>query len=418
MAGKFTTRKKLIMLSAAIMENMNYLKESDDLFPQSEMEGKKYGMSVHGYLPDAGSVSQGLVAHPDKAHQVEVTAWLDNYNTAAETDMWDEIENIEDFKKEMVDKRAKKLAREVQLAVIRENVFRSAQVVVTSSVGYDLLGDASSALDELSIVGERVDFQTPKTFSKIARTGANLFLPSDIQKELYEDASLGTYNEAACVKLPGLPILDTTGMAASLTVSGTVKKDASNNVLGVSQITTVTGVSGDVIPGVPYTVSGLKVVDEGGVETEQPYVVIPVSEVYYDEDGARQTRTVIPGLRISATGKSWGNPNAHMAAASISSATVGTTTTLTLTPVSGITAGKKYQVGQVRNKKALSFSGQKFKNLPAAKQDNVGVYENVSLKMQSAPEIINGVSYFRIDMPFVARIFDNRQSVTTYLQLD
>lgn len=418
MAGKFTTRKKLIMLSAAIMENMNYLKESDDLFPQSEMEGKKYGMSVHGYLPDAGSVSQGLVAHPDKAHQVEVTAWLDNYNTAAETDMWDEIENIEDFKKEMVDKRAKKLAREVQLAVIRENVFRSAQVVVTSSVGYDLLGDASSALDELSIVGERVDFQTPKTFSKIARTGANLFLPSDIQKELYEDASLGTYNEAACVKLPGLPILNTTGMAASLTVSGTVKKDASNNVLGVSQITTVSGVSGDVIPGVPYTVNGLKVVDEGGVETEQAYVVIPVSEVYYDEDGARQTRTVIPGLRISATGKSWGNPNAHMAAATISSATVGTTVTLTLTPVSGIVAGKHYQVGQVRNKKALSFSGQKFKNLPAAKQDNVGVYENVSLKMQSAPEIINGVSYFRIDMPFVARIFDNRQSVTTYLQLD
>lgn len=420
MAGKFSNRKKLIMLSAAIMENMSYIKESDDLFPQSEMEGKKYGMAVHGYLPDAGSVSQGLVAHPDKAHQVEVTAWLDNYNTAAETDMWDEIENIEDFKKEMVDKRAKKLAREVQIAIIRQNVYRSAQAVVTTAgnLGYDLLGDASSALDELSIVGERVDFQTPKTFSKIGRTGANLFLPSDIQKEIYEEASLGVYNDAACVKLPGLPILNTTGMAASITVAGTVKKDASNNILGVSQITTCTGVSGDVIPGVPYTVDGLKVVDEGGVETEQAYVVIPVSEVYYDEDGARQTRTVIPGLRISATGKGWGNPNAHMAAATISSATAGTTTTLTLTPLSGITAGKHYQVGQVRNKKALSFSGQKFKNLPAAKQENVGVFENVSLKMQSAPEILNGISYFRIDMPFVARIFDHRQSVTTYIQLD
>lgn len=418
MAGKFSNRKKLIMLSAAIQENMAYIKEADDLFPQSEMEGKKYGMSVHGYLPDAGSVSQGLVAHPDKAHQVEVTAWLDNYNTSAETDMWDEIENIEDFKKEMVDKRAKKLAREVQLAVIKENVYRSAQVVVTSSVGYDMLGDASAALDELSIVGDRIDFQTPKTFSKIARTGANLFLPSDIQKDLYEKAALGVYNDADCIKLPGLPILDTTGMAAKLTVAGTVKKDASNNILGVTQITTCTGVSGDVIPGVPYTVDGLFVVDEGGVETAQPYVVIPVSEIYYDEDGARQTRTVIPGLRISATGKSWGNPNAHMAAATINTATAGTTTTLTLSPVSGITAGKHYQVGQVRNKKALSFSGQKFKNLPAAKQDNVGVFENVSLKMQSAPEILNGISYFRIDMPFVARIFDNRQSVTTYLQLD
>ena len=418
MAGKFSNRKKLVMLSAAILENMNYIKESDDLFPASELEGKKYGMSVTGYLPDAGSVSQGLVAHPDKAHQVEVTAWLDNYNTAAETDLWDDIVNIEDFKKEMVDKRAKKLAREVQLAIINQNVYRSAQAVVTSSVGYDLIGDASSALDELSIVGERVCFQTPNTFSKIGRTGANLFLPSDIQKEIYEDASLGTYNEAACVKLPGLPILDTTGMASSLTVAGTVKKDASNNVLGVTQITTCTGVSGDVIPGVPYTVDGLYVVDEGGVETNQKYVVIPVSEVYYDEDGARQTRTVIPGLRISATGKGWGNPNAHMAAATISSATVGTTTTLTLSPLTGIVAGKHYQVGQVRNKKALSFSGLKFKNLPAAKQDNVGIFENVSLKMQSAPEILNGVAYFRIDMPFVSRIFDHRQSTTTYLQLD
>lgn len=418
MAGKFSNRKKLIMLSAAIQENMDYIKEADDLFPQSEMEGKKYGMSVHGYLPDAGSVSQGLVAHPDKAHQVEVTAWLDNFNTAAETDMWDEIENIEDFKKEMVDKRAKKLAREVQLAVIKENVYRSAQVVVTSTVGYDMLGDASAALDELSIVGERIDFQTPKTFSKIARTGANLFLPSDIQKDLYEKAALGVYNDADCIKLPGLPILNTTGMAAKLTVAGTVKKDANNNILGVTQITTCTGVSGDVIPGVPYTVVGLFVVDEGGVETAQPYVVIPVSEIYYDEDGVRQTRTVIPGLRISATGKSWGNPNAHMAAATINTATAGSTTTLTLSPVSGITAGKHYQVGQVRNKKALSFSGLKFKNLPAAKQDNVGVFENVSLKMQSAPELLNGVAYFRIDMGFVARIFDNRQSVTTYLQLD
>lgn len=418
MAGKFSNRKKLVMLSAAIMENMNYIKESDDLFPASELEGKKYGMSVTGYLPDAGSVSQGLVAHPDKAHQVEVTAWLDNYNTAAETDLWDEIENIEDFKKEMVDKRAKKLAREVQLAIINQNVYRSAQAIVTSVIGYDLIGDASSALDELSIVGERVCFQTPNTFSKIGRTGANLFLPSDIQKEIYEDASLGTYNEAACVKLPGLPILDTTGMAGSVAAVGTVKKDASNNVLGVSQITSVTAATGDVIPGVPYTVSGLYVVDEGGVETNQPYVVIPVNEVYYDEDGARQTRVVIPGLRITATGKAWGNPNAHMAAATIAAATAGTTTTLTLTPVAGIVAGKHYQVGQVRNKKALSFSGLKFKNLPAAKQDNVGVFENLSLKMQSAPEVLNGIAYFRIDMPFVSRIFDHRQSTTTYLQLD
>ena len=419
MAGIFSTKKKLILLANAIEENLNYIKNSSDDFPAEELARKKYGMAVHGFLPDAGSVSQGLVAKPDKAHQVEVTAWLDNYNTAAETDLWDNLVNIEDFKKEIVDKRAKKLAREVQLAIIRENVYRSAQAVITDTVGYDLLSDASSALDELSVVGERIDFQTPKTFSKIARTGANLFLPSEIQKELYEEASLGTYNDAACVKLPGLPILDTTGADSAPTLTATVVKDASNNIIGVKPISTITaGNGGSIIPGVPYVLTGLNIVDEGGVETSQPYVVIPVSEIYYDEDGARQTRVVIPEIRITASGKAWGNPNAVMTAAAIGSATVGTTVTLTLGLMTGITAGKHYQVGQVRNAKALSFSKQTFDALPAAKQEMVGAGEFITLRMQSAPELLNGVAYFRIDMPFVSRLFDNRQSVTTYLQLD
>lgn len=419
MSGVFSNRKKLILLANAIEQNLDYIKNSDDLFPQEEIAKKKYGMSVHGYLPDAGSVSDGIVAHPDKAHQVEVTAWLRNKNTSAETDLWDNLTNIEDFRKELVDKRSAKLAREVQKDVIEGNVFCSAQAVVTSTIGYGVLSDASAKLDELSIVGDRVSFQTPTIMSKIGQTGANLFLPSDIQKEIYEEASLGTYANAAQVQLPGLPVLDTTGADEAPTVSGTVVKDASNNIIGIKPITTITGSgTGSVIPGVPYVVSGLSIVDEGGVETAQPYVVIPFTETYYDEDGVKQTRVVIPSLRVSATGKSWGNPNAHMAAATIGTATEGTTVTLTLGLMTGITTGKHYQVGQVRNAKALSFSKLKFDSLPAAKQDNVGVGEYVSLKMQSAPEVINGIAYFRVDMPFIAMTVDHRQSVTTYIQLD
>jgi hypothetical protein len=126
--------------------------------------------------------------------------------------------------------------------------------------------------------------------------------------------------------------------------------------------------------------------------------------------------TYIPQIRITASGKGYGNPNAHMSAAAIGSATVGTTVTLSLTPL--LTASKHYQVGQLRNAKALSFDAQKFDDLPAAKQENVGAGEFITLKMQSAPVILNGVEYFRIDLPYVSKIFEPRQSVTTYLLLD
>lgn len=416
MAGTFSNRKKLILLANAIEQNLDYIKQSDSLFKESEIRGRKYGMAVHGYLPDAGSTSRGLVAVPDKAHQVEVTAWMDNYNTAAEVDMWDRLVNIEDFNKEMVEKRAKKLARDAQKSIIEQNAYLSAQAVVATSVGYDMLSDASAALDELSVTGDRVDYQTPTLLAKIGRTGANLFLPSDIQKEIYEDASIGMYANASHVNMPGMPILDTTGMGTSVTISADVVKDAANNIIGIKPISTATAGSGTLFAGLAYKVNGLKVVDEGGVETNQDYVIIVNKERVYDSEGTPSDVTYIPQIRITASGKGYGNPNAHMSAAAIGSATVGTTVTLSLTPL--LTASKHYQVGQLRNAKALSFDAQKFDDLPAAKQENVGAGEFITLKMQSAPVILNGVEYFRIDLPYVSKIFEPRQSVTTYLLLD
>lgn len=416
MAGTFSNRKKLILLANAIEQNLDYIKQSDSLFKESDIRGRKYGMAVHGYLPDAGSTNRGLVAVPDKAHQVEVTAWMDNYNTAAEVDMWDRLVNIENFNKEMVEKRAKKLARDAQKSIIEQNVYLSAQAVVATSVGYDMLSDASAALDELSVTGDRVDYQTPTLLAKIGRTGANLFLPSDIQKEIYEDASIGMYANASHVNMPGMPILDTTGMGTSVTISADVVKDSANNIIGIKPISTATAGSGTLFAGLAYKVNGLKVVDEGGVETNQDYVIIVNKERVYDSEGTPSDVTYIPQIRITASGKGYGNPNAHMSAAAIGSATVGTTVTLSLTPL--LTASKHYQVGQLRNAKALSFDAQKFDDLPAAKQENVGAGEFITLKMQSAPVILNGVEYFRIDLPYVSKIFEPRQSVTTYLLLD
>lgn len=416
MAGTFSKRKALRLLAAAVAEKMPYIKNAGSLFPQSYMKGAKYGMAVHGYLPDCGTVNDGLVATPDKAHQVEITAYLRNKNTAVEVDMWDEFTNIEDFKKEIVDKRSGKLAREVQKAVMAENVFRSAQCVVATSAGLSMLGEAAAKLEELQVDGDKVCFQTPTVFDKIGDSTLKNFLPSAIMTDIYEDAALGTYHQVGQVQLPGLPIVDTTGMDAAPTVTAEVVKDASNNIIGIKPINTITGSgTGSLITGVPYKVSGLYVVDEGGIETAQEYIIIVNEEVRYDADGNASTVQYIPEVRVSATGKGYGNPNAHMSATAIAAALSGSDVTFTLSPV--LTASKQYLCGQARTIKGLSFDQYRFDSLPAAKQDEIGTYENITLKMQSAPQLLNGVNCLRIDLPWVAKQFEPRQSVTTYLEL-
>lgn len=417
MAGKFSNNRKLKMLAAAVEDKLVYIKNANSFFSQGEIEKKKLGHQLTGYLPDSGSVSDGLVAHPDKAHQVEVSTYVRNKNTACEVDMWDDLLNIADFKKEMVDKRAGKLAREVQLDVMGENVFRSYQAYVASTPSFAMLSNAAAMLDELSVTGDRVDFQVPTILATIAESGLARYIPSDRQAKIYDESYLGQYGTAAQVQLPGLPIIDTTGMDAAPTISAEVVKDASNNVIGLKPINNITGSgTGTVKVGVPYKVSGLKIVDGSGVETASDYVLILNKETRYDSDGNASVVTYLPQLRVTVDGKAYGNPNAHIDATTLAAAISDGVATFTLTPM--LTASKHYQVGQVRTTGSMSWDQYRFQDLPAAKQDSVATFENITLKMQSAPEVLNGVAYFRIDLPYAAKLMLPWESVTTYTLLD
>ena len=415
MAGTFTNRKKLVMLAAAIFEKMAYIKNADSLFSEAEMKNKKYGMKVSTYLADPGTVRDGIVASADKIHEVEVFAWMKNKNTSVEIDLWDSLTNIEDFKKEITEKRAGKLAREVQLAVLGENVFRSCQAVVSATSGFGILTDASSKLDELAVDGDLVTFLRPTLHGKIAEGGLSKFLPSEKMKEIYEDNYLGQYAGSAQVELAGMPVLDTTGACENPTITAQTVKDSNGNVIGLKPTSTITAGSGSLVVGVPYTVAGLKIVDESGIETDQDYVVIVTQEQQFDAEGNASTVIGIPEIRITAKGKGYGNPNAYMAASALGD---GDSVTLVLSPLTGITIGKKYDIGQCRTVKALSFDQYRFDDLPAAKQDSVGTFENITLKVQSAPEILNGVAVTRIDMPFLSKIFEPRRSVTIFVARD
>lgn len=305
----------------------------------------------------------------------------------------------------------------MQLAVLGENVFRSAQVSVSNAPGFDVLTDAASKLDELSVDGDIVTFLAPTIHGKIAVTGLSKFIQSERMATIYGDNYLGQYAGSAQVELAGMPQLNTTGACENPTITLDVVKDASNNIIGLKPSSTITAGSGDLIVGVPYKVSGLKIVDESGIETEQDYSVIVTKEKQFDAEGNASTVIGIPEIRITAQGKGYGNPNAWMTSAALAAlAGAGTTVTLILSPAGGITIGKTYYIGQTRTVKALDFDQYRFEDLPAAKTENVGTFENITLKMQAAPEILNGVAVYRIDFPYLGKLFETRKSVTCYIE--
>lgn len=406
----FANNKKLKLIAAMVGDMMDYVKGAKSFFSQAELKGKKYGMKVSGYLADPGTTKDGIVADPDSIHEPEIDVYLNNKNSSCELDLWDELTNVEDFMDEIGAPRAKNLALTTQKDVMAENMFRSAQCVLTT-VGFGLLTKSAKALNELGVAGRKLSFQSPNIMGEIAEAGLSRFIQSERMKTIYEDAYLGKYGGAEQIEIANTPVVDTTSMDSAPTISGTVVKDASNNILGVEAITSITlSNSSYVVAGMPYKLSGLKIRNAAGIETNQDYVVIPVLE-----KRGTSTVLVIPELRIGVPGTGYGNANATLDAATISAATVGTTATFTLTPV--LTASKKYAVGQVRTETCLGFDQYRFDSLPGSESKDVGTDGNITLKMMEFGDGKNGVKMVRLDLPYAAKIHDHRESVTTYVEI-
>ena len=409
----FANSKKLKLIAALVGDEMNYIKGAKSQFPQSELKGKKYGMKVTGYLADPGTVHDGIVANPDSVNEPEINAYMNNKNSSVELDLWDEFVNTEDgekFMEEIGAPRAKNLAISTQKAVMDENMFASAQAIVATTADFKLLTKSAKALNELGVAGKKLSFQSPTIMGDIAEGGLAKFIPNEKMAKIYEDAYLGKYGGAEQIELANVPVIDTTNMDAAPTITGELVKDANNNVLGVTAISGITpAVSGKIVAGMPYKLSGLKVRTAAGIETQQDYVVIP-----HVENRGGTSVVVIPELRIAAPGTGYNNANAVLPAATISAAASGTTVTFTLSPM--LTASKQYVVGQVRTESCLSFDQYRFGSLPGSetKDVNAGTYGNITLKVMEFGDGKNGVKLLRIDLPFCAKIFDHRESLTTY----
>ena len=391
----FANNKKVKALAVAVADKMPYIKKSRSQFSQEELKGKKYGMTVSTYITDPGKVYDGLEVSPEGVTEVEYSTTLQNKSVPVEYNSWDTLTNIEDFNKEIIQKRAIHLAKAVQDDVIKNTIYRSCQAVVTTgAAGFDTLSEGAAKLREVAVAGDAVSFVSPTTMGKIAAAGLAKFIPDEQQKKIYSKNYLGEYAGAAQVECQGLPVITTPSAAGTFSVSLTsVSSTDGSKVIGFSPLTAGTVANGVAGASIPFTAEGLKIVDVNGMETDQDYVVMA------DASGN------IPELRITVKGEGFGNPNAWVDAG---------TTAISFSPV--LATGTKYEVGQVRIQDALAFDTYKFNHVPSTEELGTETVDGVRIEAVAGGNILNRTSIARVDCPFMAGLPETRQAVTMFIK--
>ena len=396
-ANDFTNNKKVLLVAGAVADELDYIKASVSKMSQADFKGKKYGKSYNIYIPDVGSVKEGLEASPDDITEVETEIKLNNFNTSCTIDAWNELGDMESFKDQVAKPRGQHLARQMAKSIVNDNVFKDMQAVIADAPSFGVLSDASAALNELAVGGEVVSFMHPTVMGKIAAGGLANFIPGVEAKELYGKNYLGQYAGAEQINCALLPTV-TIKTAPTATIALTPVKDGESNTIGFETVDTITGTN--LVPGAVFTAGGaLKIVDQSGIETEQDVQVIVLS---VNNEG---TSAKISPIRITVEGKNTGNPNAWMKAG---------VETLTLT--SALEAGATYWVGQVRTKESMAFDSFKFENLPGSDNEEVATVGGVTVKMSTYGDGTNLTKLVRLDTPHAAGIWDARGAVAVYIK--
>ena len=396
-AGKFANNTKVQLVAAAVADELDYIKASVSKMPQSEFKGKKYGKTYQLYIPDVGTVKEGLEASPDDVVEVPTEIRLNNFNTSCTLDAWNELGDVEAFADEIAKPRGQHLARQMAKSIIENNVFKNMQAVVSNAPGFGVLSDASAALNELAVGGEVVSFMHPTVMGKIAASGLANFIPGTEAKELYGKNYLGQYAGAEQIQCALLPTV-TIKSAPTATITLTAVNDGESNTIGFETVNEITGTN--LVPGAVFTTGGdLKIVDQSGIETEQDVQIIVLST------NAEGNKGTISPIRITVEGKNTGNPNAWMKAG---------VSTLTLT--SALEVGATYWVGQVRTKDSMAFDSYKFENLPGSENEDVATVGGVTVKMSTYGDGTNLTKLIRLDVPHAAGIWDARGAVAVYIK--
>ena len=404
MTNNFTNNKKTEMVAAVVADSMDYVKKSKSYLSEAELKDKKYGRTYKVYIPDPGKVKDGLVADPDSIDEIEMEIKLENKNTSCEIDAWNELVDKESFRDEIAIPRGRKLAKSVQKDVIDNTIFQATQATVSNSANFAALSEASNKLEEVSVGGTKVFFNSPTVNGKIAAAGLSNYIPDTIQKDIYGKNYLGEYALASQITLPGMPVV--TAKSTSCTITGTAVsgEDAfSSVVIGYEPITEVTCAGGK--KGEVFAVDGLKIVDVNGMPTDQDYNVILASDA--DAQNKCKVAPIRASLYATVSGTqfdNYNNPNAWF-----DTSFTGFSTNALLT------SGDSYYVGICREEDALAFDTYKFADLPGS-ENSTETVDGISVKMSQYGDGKNMQSLVRLDCPFAAGVPDARRQSVLYIK--
>lgn len=403
----FSNNKKVKLVAANVADARVFTKASVSKMSQSEFAGKKFGKSYTLYIPGKPKVVNGVVADPSDVTEIETQVYLDNDNVSNELGPWQRLGDIESFQEQIAGPWATSLVRTQEKKIIKNEIFKALSAVVAKKTSdpldgadYAVLSKATAKLRKLANSSELVGFLDPDVEAEISSKAiATKFITSDSQfMKLYGENAIGKYATAGWVETPDLPQLTTAASAYTGTIDlGTPAEDADHNVLGFEPITQIAGTN--LVAGDMFTVAGLKMVDNSGIQTDVPVQIIVLST---NEAG---TVGYISPLRITIDGKAYGNPNAWVASG-----------TESLTLVAGLKNNATYYIAEVRAKDALAYDTYQFDALPGSDEEQVASVGGSSVKMRVFGDGTNLNKLIRLDSAYAASIYEPRNAVVIYIE--
>lgn len=400
----FTNNVKVQCIASNVADARVFTKASVSKMSQADFARKKYGNSYKLYIPGKPKLVNGVVADPSNVTEVETEVFIDNDNVSEELGPFQRLGDIESFDDQVGQPMAEILARGQEQKIVAKEIFKAAHGIVVGKTSVALdgaefgnLSAATAKLRKLALGSKLIGFLDPDVEAVISGKGLDKFkTPDEDFKRLYGENSIGRFGTAKWVESPDLPTIHIgTAYTGSITLGNAVLKD--NVPQGFAKITQISGTN--LVKGAMFTVAGLKIVDESGLQTQVPFHII-VTDV--NDDG---TVGQISPLRITLDGKGFGNPNAWVP-----------TGTESLTLVAALKANTDYVIGEVRSEDCLAYDTYQFDVLPGSQDEFVSTVGGSSIKMRIFGDGTNLNKLYRLDSTYAAALYEPREAVVLYFE--
>lgn len=405
MANSLLNGKKIKLFAAAVADNINYLKDTVKHISEDEIVGKKFGSAYTFYLPSNGiaTVDSALDMTNDNKDifEIPVVGTMVNGRIPVAYNAWDKLVNIEDFGAEIAKPMGEQLAASITKDVIGKSVWCSdGAVVVGSSSGISNLDSSvlfglTSKLKGVRAGSSVKGYLNPNILGQVSSKMLSLFIPSDIQKDIYGDASIGTLGTADWVAENYMPTVTVGANAPAVTA-----------VTLANGIATVTGTN--LFNGAAFTA-----VNASGVAFNTVDLLsnkIPFEKYTFivtNVNAAGTSGTFANYIRFQKVG-GVAQPSATV------SGEENDFSGATFTSI--LTAGKSYSVVQTRTVDAVNFTPCKFDDADGCKTESARV-DDINANFTSWTDINKMQTLARVDVPYLACALNSKLSRVAYVEI-